>query len=202
VKILEKSEEECPGHEQVDPRVRRTRRLLQDALRSLIHEKRFSKISVQDITERATVNRATFYAHYMDKDDLAASSLKAELHEALAQRFAERPTLTQESLLEIAIGVFEFLGNLHDACPVAAAELQDAVGTAVQQALYDMMDLCMARSAAYIKLFPGCSKDTVVTVLTWSIYGGAQRWSRSESRPPAVQVCREIVTMLLPDRFK
>jgi AcrR family transcriptional regulator len=47
----------------MDPRVRRTRKLLQDALRSLLFERRFSRISVQDIAERATVNRATFYAH-------------------------------------------------------------------------------------------------------------------------------------------
>jgi AcrR family transcriptional regulator len=201
VKKPEKSEADCPANEPIDPRVRRTRKLLQDALRSLIHEKRFSKISVQDITERATVNRATFYAHYLDKEDLAASSLKADLHSTLAQRFAERPVLSQASLLEIAIGVFEFLGNMYDACPIAAAELQDAVGTAVQQGLYEMMDLCLAKSGAYIRLFPGCTRETVVTVLTWSIYGAAQRWSRSDSRAPAEQVCREIVSMLLPGQL-
>ena len=199
VKILEKSESDCSSTEQTDPRVRRTRKLLQDSLRSLIHEKRFSQISVQDIAERATVNRATFYAHYQDKEDLAASSLKAELHESLAARFEERPTLTQKNLLEIAIGVFEFLGNMHDACPVAAAELQDAVGIAIQQGLYNLMDLCLGKSNSYTRLFPGCSKETVVTVLTWSIYGSAQRWSRTLNRPPAEQVCREIVTMLLPE---
>ena len=61
------------------------------------------------------------------------------------------------------------------------------------------MEACFGKSTAYTKVFPGCSKETVITVLTWSIYGAAQRWSRSETRERAEQVCREIVSMLMPD---
>src|SRR5579859_488128 len=132
-KKLENFEGKCPSSEPIDPRVRRTRKLLQDALRSLLHEKRLSAISVQDIAERATVNRATFYAHYTDKEDLAASGLKADLHAALIRRFSEPPTLTHENLVALAVTVFEFVGNLYDACPETAAELQETVGTTLQQ---------------------------------------------------------------------
>lgn len=54
----------------IDPRVIRTRRLLRDALLSLSTEKEFDSITVQDITDRATLNRATFYLHYSEKDQL------------------------------------------------------------------------------------------------------------------------------------
>jgi AcrR family transcriptional regulator len=50
-----------------DPRMRRTRQLLQEALRKLLQTKRLDEILVQDITDAATVNRATFYDHYSDK---------------------------------------------------------------------------------------------------------------------------------------
>ena len=50
-----------------DPRIRRTWQLLQGALRKLMQSKSFDEISAQDITEVATVNRATFYDHYTDK---------------------------------------------------------------------------------------------------------------------------------------
>lgn len=57
-------------HDKEDQRTRRTRQLLRDALLSLLKEKRYADISVQDLIERAEVARSTFYVHYIDKDDL------------------------------------------------------------------------------------------------------------------------------------
>lgn len=65
---MQKSEE--------DLRVRRTRVLLQKAFLELTVEKGFSTITVQDIAERAMVNRSTFYRHYLDKYDLLEKYMK------------------------------------------------------------------------------------------------------------------------------
>jgi AcrR family transcriptional regulator len=59
-----------------DLRVRRTRALLQKALIELTIEKGFSEVTVRDITERAMVNRSTFYHHYLDKYDLLSQSIE------------------------------------------------------------------------------------------------------------------------------
>jgi len=59
----------------LDPRVLRTRRLLQDALLTLARTKAFAEITVADVTDRATVNRSTFYQHYPDTDTLLADAL-------------------------------------------------------------------------------------------------------------------------------
>ncbi len=70
--------------QKVDRRIQRTRQLLQDALITLILEKGYDKITVQDIIDEANVGRSTFYAHYLDKDDLMAGSvetLREELHQ-------------------------------------------------------------------------------------------------------------------------
>ncbi|RXZ82103.1 TetR/AcrR family transcriptional regulator [Paenibacillaceae bacterium] len=53
-----------------DPRIKRTLNLIRDAFISLMDEKGFDQITVQDITKRAEINRATFYRHYQDKYDL------------------------------------------------------------------------------------------------------------------------------------
>lgn len=53
-----------------DPRVKRTLLLIRDALISLLAEKSLEQVTVRDITERAEINRATFYLHYVDKYDL------------------------------------------------------------------------------------------------------------------------------------
>ncbi|MBA3945214.1 MAG: TetR/AcrR family transcriptional regulator [Herpetosiphonaceae bacterium] len=60
----------------LDLRVRRTRMLLRNALIELTVEQGFAAVTVQQITERAMVNRATFYRHYTDKYDLVMSNVR------------------------------------------------------------------------------------------------------------------------------
>lgn len=56
-----------------DRRIGRTRKLMHEALMSLIVEKGYEAITVQDILDRADVGRSTFYTHYRDKDELLLS---------------------------------------------------------------------------------------------------------------------------------
>src|SRR5258708_20243732 len=51
-------------------RLRRTRKLLREALIALIEERGFEALTVGEITERAMVSRAAFYRNYRDKYDL------------------------------------------------------------------------------------------------------------------------------------
>ena len=66
--------------ERTDLRVRRTQKMLQEALVDLITERGFDSITVGDIAERAMVNRATFYRHYRDKYDLIEKIFEGALH--------------------------------------------------------------------------------------------------------------------------
>jgi AcrR family transcriptional regulator len=59
-----------------DLRIRRTRKLLQQALLEAASDKGFAHVTVRDISERAMVNRATFYRHYQDKYDLLGQYMR------------------------------------------------------------------------------------------------------------------------------
>lgn len=67
-----------------DLRVQRTRKLLRQALFELTAEKGFAAVTIRDITERAMVNRSTFYRHYLDKHDLLNQYLD-ELREQVSE---------------------------------------------------------------------------------------------------------------------
>jgi AcrR family transcriptional regulator len=73
-----------PGECAPDRRVQRTRRQLQEAVLALAAERDFATITVEEIAARADVNRATFYRHYRDKDDLVAQALDALFDEFTA----------------------------------------------------------------------------------------------------------------------
>ena len=63
-------------HRNPDRRVVRTRKLLREALHSLIREKNYDDIVVKEILDRADVGRSAFYAHFRDKDELLSSSIE------------------------------------------------------------------------------------------------------------------------------
>src|SRR5262245_23066722 len=76
----------------LDRRIQRTRDLLHQALISLMIEKGYEVITVQDIIDRANVGRSTFYAHYVGKQDLLVSGLKGLSKHLLAHQRAALAT--------------------------------------------------------------------------------------------------------------
>ena len=73
-----------------DRRIQRTRQALRKALIELIREKGYDSISVEEITQRANLGRATFYLHYKDKEDLLIDEF-SELANERARTLSEIP---------------------------------------------------------------------------------------------------------------
>ena len=68
-----------------DPRVVKTRNSLRKALVYLMRREKIEDISVQKITETASITRGTFYLHYKDKHDLIKSAIKEILDDFFAE---------------------------------------------------------------------------------------------------------------------
>src|SRR5215468_4921095 len=98
----------------VDPRIRRTRELLQQALESLLKTKDFDAISVQEIADAATVNRATFYDHYTDKFALLECLVARRFYELLANRNVRFDGTCGSALQALVLAVCDFLAAVPD----------------------------------------------------------------------------------------
>ncbi|MEV5687597.1 TetR/AcrR family transcriptional regulator [Streptomyces sp. NPDC052164] len=94
-----------------DRRTRRTRRALHTALVELVLERGFSTLTVEDITERADIGRATFYSHFRDKEDLFAR-VTGNLLDDLAERL--RPVMTDSPVGFTGKPVLEMLRHARD----------------------------------------------------------------------------------------
>src|SRR3954451_9882475 len=91
-----------------DRRVRRTQRVLAQALIALTLEKGYANITIRDITERAGVGYATFFRHYRDKDELLYEMLDVVLEELTALLAPALPDADQSSVGTL---LFEFVAQ-------------------------------------------------------------------------------------------
>lgn len=86
-----------------DPRVKRTRKLIQKGFLESLKEKGFLRLTVGDITERSEINRSTFYKHYRDKYDLRdryVDEVVGEFVRNLDIDFVSMPQITDESYFQ------------------------------------------------------------------------------------------------------
>ena len=67
-----------------DRRIQKTKAAISAALFDLLEEKDFDQISINDIADRANVNRGTIYFHYADKFDLLDKIIEDRLEDLRA----------------------------------------------------------------------------------------------------------------------
>lgn len=99
-----------------DRRVRRSKAQLRQALIQLLQEKPVEEITVRELTERADVNRGTFYSHYQNIYHML-EQVENELFDELGRLLdAYPPHLLREELTPILVDVFRFVRSNSQLC--------------------------------------------------------------------------------------
>jgi len=99
-----------------DRRAIRSKRLIVEAWRELVLEKEYKKISVSDIVERADIGRATFYAHFDDKEHLSKcmfSKLLAQIEKEIQISLEEKATQSAYQTLVPSLALFRISAEKH-----------------------------------------------------------------------------------------
>lgn len=101
-----------------DRRIRRTQKLLKDSLIELMQEKEFKNITVKDITERADLNRGTFYLHYNDTYHLLQDIEEGVLSDFQEMIDSYKHSFRSNSLLPILYPVIDYIGDNAPICHI------------------------------------------------------------------------------------
>jgi len=163
--------------EKLDPRIKRTRGLILESFGSLLAEKGFESISVQDVTGKAEINRATFYAHFPDKYALLDYSISQMFKREIEKRTLNACHYTPENLRSLILAVCDFLTNMHSECAQPHQQFESLVEGTIKKHIFDLLSYWLGQSKTKI------STDMPATVATWAIYGLASHYSHMKKRP-------------------
>jgi AcrR family transcriptional regulator len=179
----------------IDPRVKRTRQLLQTAFMELFLEKGIGSISIQDITERATVNRATFYAHFPDKYALLDSIIREQFRATVVSELPLSPGWDAGSLRLLIRAVFDFLSDFHRHCKPTDTPFDPLMERAVQQEIAELL-LCWLKQAKTAGVKPRVWLETIASVMSWAMFGTAAEWTQSEGALSAEEMTNQVLLAL------
>jgi AcrR family transcriptional regulator len=179
----------------VDPRVKRTRGLLVRAFNELVAEKGHTGLTVQEIAERATINRATFYAHFTDQYELFDYAISEAFREELRRRLPASPGLSGENLEAIVLAACDYLAGLNTACSRTDRQFRPLIEARVQRELYELL-LGWMEAPEEGSNTGAATPQVAATVVSWAIFGAALDWSRNGADASAGEVADQVLAVI------
>jgi len=193
------SESEPSPLESTDPRVRRTRQLLQQALAELLHTRDFDKLSVHEITDAAGLNRATFYAHYPDKFALLECMVASRFHALLDERAIVFDGTCTNALQGIVLGVCDFLAQtLSQLAGTPCAAAANPMPPHMESAIIAVVRGMLLEGIRNHPSASGDSPELLAATASWAIYGAAREWVRTPNRAPSEEIASTIQRLIAP----
>jgi AcrR family transcriptional regulator len=180
----------------MDRRIQRTRQMLQQAFVEVVREKGFAATSIQDITERANVNRGTFYLHFSDKYMLLDAFIREDFQHLLTNTFPptscwDRRTL--HLLIQTLLNHFERKYHHEQHVPHAVAPL---IERAIHEELARLL-LTWLKQSEGKETQRRVPLETIARVVSWAIFGPVIQWSQEETTISLEQMTDNILLVIM-----
>ena len=160
-----------------DPRITRTRNLILESFGQLLTKKGFETITIQDLTDKVQINRATFYAHFQDKYALLDYFVSQLLRQKIDARALGACQYSPDNLKILILTVVEFRSQVRKDWANATQTFEALVEGAITKLIFDLFMHWLD------KLKTGVSHEISATVAASAIYGLANYYSRAKKRP-------------------
>jgi AcrR family transcriptional regulator len=178
-----------------DPRVLRTRKLIERSFLELLEQEDFQSITVQEITDRATINRSTFYAHFDDKYLLFDHIIQQTFIQSIKSKVPLSAEFSLDNLRSLMIAVWEYLTQLNQHCHSSNLQVIPVVETQVQSQLYELLlNWIKTLQTDFENLDP--SSELTALMLSWSIFGIGLQLSRFGELTSVEEVADQALELL------
>ena len=175
-----------------DPRITRTRQLIVKAFQELLGEKDFEALTIQEIADRATINRVTFYAHFEDKYVLLEAAFNQSFASELCAIVSPTAEFNRSNLQLLIETICVFLEKAYAHCaPSGRAHVEAGLGRQLQQQLYAFVLTWLKQTDS-----DQDAAELQATVASWAIYGVAKRWSEGKRKETVRNFARQALPMI------
>jgi len=169
---------------------------LHEAFLELMFEQEFQQITVQDITDRAMINRATFYAHFDDKYELFDYTIKTMFQDHLEAHMPNAHALTYDNLHLLALSSLSFLTQFMGHCAPSHRNNDLPFEKQIQSYLHDV--LCqwlneLDSTKVVVKLSP----ELIATATSSAIFGSVMYYARGNISLSQDDYIQQLMTLLM-----
>jgi AcrR family transcriptional regulator len=182
-----------------DRRTQRTRQVLQQAFKDIVQAKGFAATSIQEIAERANVNRGTLYLHFADKYTLTETVVREAFRKELERALPAAPGWNLPCLQLLIQAVLECLEGKyrHQPRPLfALAEVAPLVERAMHEELTALL-LTWLTHAERAQMHRLVSLEMIARIVSWAIFGTATQWSQETTTVASEEMARTILVVIM-----
>jgi AcrR family transcriptional regulator len=157
-----------------------------------LKNKEFDKISVHEIADAASVNRATFYDHYADKFALLECMVGTRFHELLAERAVRFDRDCLSVLRALVLAVCDYLTQMqagNSGRPILP-HMESAIIAVVRRILLEGLKKHAVNS--------DISPEMIAATASWAIYGGARQWIQTPNGLRPEETADVVVRLVSP----
>ncbi|WP_405114302.1 TetR/AcrR family transcriptional regulator [Paenibacillus sp. FSL K6-1217] len=166
---------------QEDPRVLRTRQLIRTAFRDLLQRKGFDAITIKDIAQEATINRATFYAHFEDKYALLDEVTEQAFHERIPEQVADAQEFTDDICDQLIIMTHQYITDFYRICRIDSNPMAKLVDDKIKKLLQQTIEGIFVKGDTLHGI--DIHHIKIMAAMTGSaIYGAAHYWLNAEDQ--------------------
>lgn len=167
-----------------------TRKRIIEAFTNLLKEKDFEKVTIKNITDKASVNRATFYAHFEDKYQLFDEMIKNSAIDILKRYTKETYSWNEKQIECLFQAIYEYLLIVKIECPYSYQNLFPQLRTKMLDALNKHLTLCLG--------LKGYNQVNEFKVLLYSriLYDAAELLVIEKTHLSQMKILKEINTII------
>jgi AcrR family transcriptional regulator len=155
-------------------RMTQTRKSLIEAFIELANEKDFEKITVLDLTERAMVNRATFYAHFQDKYELIDAIISDSATSMIEKRTEKIVQFNRDSLQQLVLAVCDYHQHLKERCKRSYISITPLLKVQMLEALK------LYLSTSLVEKYTESERQLYVPIYATMLYEAGYLWGTEQ----------------------